>query len=38
MQTEIALKLLKRNTDIETIAELTELTVTEIEQLKGLHD
>lgn len=38
MQKEIVLKLLKRNTDIETIAELTGLTVTEIEQLKELLD
>lgn len=38
MQKEIVLKLLKRNTDVETIAELTGLTVTEIEQLKELLD
>lgn len=38
MQTEIALKLLKRNTDIETIVELTELTVSEIHELKELLD
>ncbi|CAM5213769.1 hypothetical protein [Lysinibacillus sphaericus] len=34
----IALKLLKRETNIETIAELTELTITEINQLKELLD
>jgi len=38
MQTEIALKLLKRNTDIEIIVELTELTVSEIHELKELLD
>lgn len=38
VQKDIALKLLKRETNIETIAELTELTITEINQLKELLD